>query len=225
MRLASVALLVLASASAAVRADEDPDLLIARGHFGRGKARYAAGDYAGALAEFEAAWVAKPVGDFKYNIARCNEQLGRPREALAAYQRWLTTELKPEAIAEGRQRIETLRAQLAAHPELAAPERRRPPAIVPALAVVSAVTAAAGAAVIGWVAADYSTLSGQCGPGTCTAAQVDQARGLETGAVASYALFAVAGVAAVTSIVVWAVSRRGGGAERATARLERADAF
>lgn len=61
----------------------------AREAFAQGEELYRAGDYAGALAAFEKAESTQPSPAAQYNIGRCYERLGKPAEAVAAYERYL----------------------------------------------------------------------------------------------------------------------------------------
>jgi hypothetical protein len=58
-------------------------------HYADGEKKYKAGDYAGALVEFEAADQAKPTSQAARYIALCQDNLGKYPEAVAAYERFL----------------------------------------------------------------------------------------------------------------------------------------
>src|SRR5690242_20352898 len=91
-RLATALFLLLAARPAA-RAEAPPaderDLEIARLHFDRGQQYYLAGDYATALHEFEEAKRVKDLPAFEFNVARVYDRMGRAREAIAAYKRYV----------------------------------------------------------------------------------------------------------------------------------------
>ncbi len=70
--------------------------------FQRGRARYQAGDFAGALSAFRAALDEYPAPDLWVNLAQCLRRLDRPEEAVLAYQAFL----------DGRAGSRTLRAQV-----------------------------------------------------------------------------------------------------------------
>lgn len=76
---------------------------------------FEAGDYAAALEGFRAVEpTIVQAGDnpvFRWNIARCLEELGRPDEALAAFDTYLTLPDTPENQAEARARMADIRAR------------------------------------------------------------------------------------------------------------------
>jgi tetratricopeptide (TPR) repeat protein len=57
--------------------------------FAAGKAKYGAGDYAGALADFQAADAAQPTSELAMYIGLSLDRLGRSAEAVAPYERFL----------------------------------------------------------------------------------------------------------------------------------------
>lgn len=92
----------------------------AREAFAQGQALYLAGDFAGALAAFQAAESASPTPAAIYNIARCQERLGDTAQAVSAYESYLAqapdapdhdavaghvAELRRQLPAEGRLRV------------------------------------------------------------------------------------------------------------------------
>jgi hypothetical protein len=92
---------------------DTPDTEIARVHFERGKDRYAAGDYVGALKEFQAARKVHPAPALDYNIARCFDRLELQADAITAYQQYLLSEENPPDADIVRQRIEILKTRVA----------------------------------------------------------------------------------------------------------------
>ena len=89
---------------------------------------------------------------------------------------------------------------------LAAPSSRRrflAPGIVAGGALVLAVV---GAGLVGSVKVDYDRLAS--GPGTCRPCSDDQVGPLKARAYAGYALFAVAGAAAIIDVVLWVRAAR-----------------
>lgn len=76
---------------------------------------FEAGDYAAALEGFRAVEpTIVQAGDnpvFRWNIARCLEELGRPDEAIAAFDTYLTLPDTPENQAEARKRMAGIRAR------------------------------------------------------------------------------------------------------------------
>lgn len=84
--LAVVAILGVACAGSA-RADEAT--AAARSHFREGARLYKQARYREAIAEFQAAYQAKPNGVVLFNIAQCHEKLGELPEAIRNYQEYL----------------------------------------------------------------------------------------------------------------------------------------
>lgn len=87
---------------------DDPDVEVARKHFALGSSRYAAGDYVGALAEFELAKRARPVAALDFNIARCLDRLERYSEAIVAYRLYVEAAPNAPDAATVRERIALL---------------------------------------------------------------------------------------------------------------------
>lgn len=121
-----------------VRPAQAGDLEDARSHFQRGKERFRAGDYQGAIAEFAAADRAVPSPLNDYNIALCYDRLGDRAEALRRYRAYLeeapgaANRAEVESVIrrlEGELRAERARAAEAeppAPPEPAQPEPAQP---------------------------------------------------------------------------------------------------
>jgi tetratricopeptide (TPR) repeat protein len=84
--LAEAVILVALLAPAVARAD---DVQEARRRFDLAEEQYARGSYEEAYASYEAAYQAAPLPDFLFNMGQCQRKLGRPREALALYRRFL----------------------------------------------------------------------------------------------------------------------------------------
>jgi hypothetical protein len=78
-----------------------------------GTSLYEHGDLVGALDKFEAAFAVFPSPKLQFNIGQANRDLGRPVEALEAFERFLASakEAAPELVAEARQSA----ADLAGH--------------------------------------------------------------------------------------------------------------
>jgi tetratricopeptide (TPR) repeat protein len=100
--LAALSLLVspalarpLASDAGGGRAAIDPARELATRKFIAGSAEYADGDYAAALADFEAGYAAKQSPAFLVNIAQCLRRLDRLDEAARAYRRYLDAHSGP----------------------------------------------------------------------------------------------------------------------------------
>ena len=80
----------------------------------QGSKLYHQGDLAGALEKFEAAYVAFPSPKLMFNIGQANRDLGRPVEAVEAFQRFLAeaADVSPETMAEARNSVAELRGRL-----------------------------------------------------------------------------------------------------------------
>ena len=212
MRLFAVVLL-LAAAIASARADEDIDNEVARRHFLKGSELYAGQRYEEALAEFQRAMVAKPLPAFHYNMARCYDRLERYQLAVDAYRSYLAAvPASPERrsieerIAELEERIRLLpKPPVVEEPaplRVAAPvggapsfARRHVASIVLGSLAIALLAGGTAAEVIARMRFDDAQRS--CKP-ACPRAVVD---GITTPETAGYAVLAVAGAAAVGTIV------------------------
>ena len=67
----------------------DADKAAARAHYETGTRLYEVREYADALREFKAAYVAKPDPAFLFNIGQCNLKMGKNQEALDFFQQFL----------------------------------------------------------------------------------------------------------------------------------------
>jgi tetratricopeptide (TPR) repeat protein len=95
----------------------------AKKHYSAGEARWKAGDYRGAIVEFEAADSLAPSPVLAYNIALCHDKLGNNAEALHHYRDYVSR--WPEA--PNRKEVEDRIAALStAEPELKAPRVAQP---------------------------------------------------------------------------------------------------
>jgi tetratricopeptide (TPR) repeat protein len=141
----------MAQGVAFAQLSDDPDEEIARRRFARGSAHYAAGEYQQALDEFEAVKRLKPAPALDYNIARCLDRLERPRDAIAAYERYVAARPNAPDAPEVRARIDVVRARLPAEPPAAtaAPPTAPPsPPTAPPAAPPEIAPAASSAAVV-----------------------------------------------------------------------------
>jgi hypothetical protein len=80
----------------------------------QGSALYERGDYAGALEKFTAAYTAYPSPKLMFNIGQANRDLGRPVEALAAFEKFLADapDAAPDAVASAHKSTADLREKL-----------------------------------------------------------------------------------------------------------------
>ena len=112
-----------------------PSEAVSRAHFAKAQKAFAAHDWRRALDEFTSAGEAAPdeLPDLWFDIGQCHRNLGHPRLAVAAFERYLA--LKPDAA--DRERVRGLVVALGGRPATAsasaAPEVT-PPAEVPLLA-------------------------------------------------------------------------------------------
>jgi PEGA domain len=86
----------------------------AQGLLNEGSRLYGEGDYAGALDKFNTAYAAYPSPKLIFNVGQASRDLGRPVEALQAFEKFLTGELNatPETTAEARKSLAELREKL-----------------------------------------------------------------------------------------------------------------
>ena len=94
-----------------------------RRHFERGQKLFSRLLFAEALEEYEAAYEAKAIPDFLFNIGQCHRNLGHYREAIFSFRRYLA--LVPDA--EDRERVEELIAELEAEEKKANGRKTTPP--------------------------------------------------------------------------------------------------
>jgi len=197
MRLAVLVVLLLAPAA---RAAEEPDDEIAHRHFDAGSRAYEARDYTAAVREFEAARTLRPVPELDYDIARCLDRMERPREAIAAYERFLERAPPSDDVESARQRVAVLRARVVL--------RRPPMGAVIGVGVAGLVALGVGAGLLGSTAVAVQQLDSSCAPvcGRDRWADLPQRRD------AGVALVAIAGAAALTEVVLLALRARREGA-------------
>ena len=101
--IASVLLVVLAQAASPPVAD--PQYKAAgKGLLKEGTVFYERGDFAAALGKFEAAYGIYPSPKLQFNIAQANRDLGRPVDALAAFEKFLALapDAAPDVLSEAR---------------------------------------------------------------------------------------------------------------------------
>ena len=86
----------------------------AQGLLSEGTAAYGRGDYATALDKFTAAYEIFPSPKLWFNIGQANRDLGRPVEAVAAFDRFLRNagDAPPETLAEARRSAAELKTKL-----------------------------------------------------------------------------------------------------------------
>ena len=122
MRAALSALLVCAASATALAqevvveppANDAQAKAHAQGLLSEGTAAYGRGDYATALDKFTAAYEIFPSPKLWFNIGQANRDLGRPVEAVAAFDRFLRNagDAPPETLAEARRSAAELKTKL-----------------------------------------------------------------------------------------------------------------
>jgi len=101
-----------ATAGKPVAASSDAASSDAKKRYAAGETKFKAGDFAGALADFEAADVAKPSSQAARYIGLCQDNLQHYPEAVTAYERFLA-DVPPKMSAQGdevRKRLEVIKA-------------------------------------------------------------------------------------------------------------------
>src|SRR5262245_56881213 len=199
-----VALLLLSGAHARAE-EEDPDTEAARRHFARASEFYDAHRYAEAVREFEAAKKLKPLPELDFNIGGAYDRLEDWPRAIEAYQRYLIRARNDRDITEVQARLAVLQARIN-QPLTATPaeldEARRARLRIAAYidGSLALAVAGAGAGLLGSVSASYNSLRQICSARPCGPSDW---RDPEMRANAGYALFAVAGAAAIVDIVLF----------------------
>lgn len=184
----------------------------AKKFFDRGQALYKEGKYDAAWVEFSSAYEIAPLPDLVYNLARCEEQMGRKRDAIQHYNEFLrlspndrdadnirntVTRLELEATgATARIKPKGVQSQPTAAPP-------KSPSKLPVLySLVTGGAAVAflviGGASLGVASSRYGSLSGSCAP-SCTDEQVATVR---TPANVGYAFLTLGALAGVATAVL-----------------------
>lgn len=133
---ALAALLALATlfAAAPARAD-DGDTRAAKKHFQKGQKLFDLGRFDDALVEYEAAYEARPLPAFLYNIAQCHRNLGNFKQAIFGYRNYLRQvpdAANREAVLALIDDLEEQQRELEARAERERAEREPPPPPPPA---------------------------------------------------------------------------------------------
>jgi tetratricopeptide (TPR) repeat protein len=177
----------------------------ARAHFERGVELYSSGDFPNAWLEFNSAYQLVPLIDLLNNLARCEVRMGRQRDALEHFKRFIVA--RPSDPDSENIRVEVARlegevgrtASPATDPLLSAPPPPAAPRRWPVYGILFGATALAsliaGGATLGIVNSRYNDLSSRC-PGSCPAADVES---LRQSSYAGYGLLAAGGALALTS--------------------------
>lgn len=119
MGILALAFTLLAAAGAAWADDAKEQ---AKQHFMAGEQKFKAGDYQGAIAEFEAADALVPSPILSYNIGLAHEKLGQDEQAVAKYQDYLVRRPDAPNRAQVEARISGLQQKIAAAKAPPAPQ-------------------------------------------------------------------------------------------------------
>jgi hypothetical protein len=106
--------LALLSVAGVARARAEDQKALAKQHFGAGEAKFKAGDYRGAIGEFQAADALVPSPILSYNIALCHERLGEDEAAVVAYRAYLQRRPDAQNRAQVEERIKAAEQRIAA---------------------------------------------------------------------------------------------------------------
>ena len=109
---------LLPSAAAAATPEAEKE---SRAHFQAGEARFKAGAFDEALAEYQKGYQAKPLPGFLVNIAQCQRRLGDLKSARATYQKFVL-------VAPDSPLIPQVRSMMAEIDALLEKEQEKPPA-------------------------------------------------------------------------------------------------
>jgi len=115
--LVSLLIIVLATGTALA---EDKATKLARRHYNKGEKLFALGRFEEALDAYEAAFEAKPLPGFLFNIGQCHRNLGDLDAAIFSFKKYL--KLSPEA--DNREAVEQLIDDLEAEKARVEEERR-----------------------------------------------------------------------------------------------------
>jgi tetratricopeptide (TPR) repeat protein len=94
-RIACVTAIAVATMISSARAGEDAQTKVAKKHFYAGEKLFALGRFSDALKEYEAAFDAKPLPAFLFNIGQCHRNLHDYDAAIFSFRKYLS--LLPEA--------------------------------------------------------------------------------------------------------------------------------
>jgi tetratricopeptide (TPR) repeat protein len=119
-RTIAVAIAVVCALTAPARADETADA-----HLQDGLARYEAGDFAGAMAAFDAGYAVEPRPAFLFAAAQAARRSGDCRRAIDYYDRFLASDPSESQAEAAREQRDRCAETLPAEPAPAARPRRR----------------------------------------------------------------------------------------------------
>lgn len=173
----------------------------ARDFFTRGQALYQQKKYDAAWVELSAAYEIAPLPDLVFNLAQCEEKMGRRADAARHYREVLLRRPDDPQAVQIKARIDQLEGLTPVLTQTVAPApapaaRTRFPVYATVLGGASVVLTVAGGAVLGGMRSDYFALERSCAPG-CDPALTDPLRGRQTagGALLGVGLAGLAGAA------------------------------
>ena len=195
LALCAVLVLAVGTRNASAGRLSDVDREAAKAHFEAGRQLYTDENWAGALAEFQAAakLIASPA--LNYNIARCFDRLEQWAEAADLYEKFVKASPDDSAAPEVRERIIALRARLPPPDVMVIPKRKRP-ILEGAIGGGAVLFGAIGAGLLAHVSTDLSSKTDLC----CHQSDADA---LHAQAYAGYAMLGIAGVLVVADAVLW----------------------
>jgi tetratricopeptide repeat protein len=132
------AILLIAAPGRGAAAGKSESDKAARAHFQQAEKAFNLGNFEEALAAYQAAYAAKPLPGFLFNLAQCQRNLGNQERALFFYRRYL--ELEPQTpnravveglIAESEKRLAAQPAAAGLAPAPAAASPPPPPVLAP----------------------------------------------------------------------------------------------
>lgn len=193
----------------------EPRQQAAREHFMRGVDLYTQGNYPNAWLEFSAAYQIVPLVDLLNNMARCEVRMGRPRDALDHFKRFIASRPNDPDSEYINQEIARLEGELGrkATPTAVADSGEapvaKPPLRIPVASVfagaATVAAAIAGGVTLGLVGSRYEGLRALCSATGCPAEDVGV---LERQSFAGYGLLGVAGAGAVLTGVLLSIELR-----------------
>jgi tetratricopeptide (TPR) repeat protein len=129
--LLAVALALAPSRAAAATPEAERE---ARGHFQAGEARFKAGAFDEALAEYQKGYEVLPLPGFLINVAQCQRRLGDLKKARATYQKFVLVAPDSPLVPQVRSMIAEIDGLLEKEkaPEAAPPESEAQPEVTPA---------------------------------------------------------------------------------------------
>lgn len=193
----------------------EPRQQAAREHFMRGVDLYSQGNYPNAWLEFSAAYQIVPLIDLLNNMARCEVRMGRPRDALDHFKRFIAARPNDPDSEYINQEIARLEGELGRRATSApAPDQTetavvKPPPRIPTYSIFAGAAtlaaAIAGGVTLGLVNSRYNDLKAICATTGCPAEDVGV---LDRQSYAGYGLLGAAGVGAAVTAVLLVVELR-----------------